>query len=123
MRRHPVLTTALATAVLLLVFLVPAAWAQGPGNKPCENSGGPNGVAGGNAPKNPNCYPVAAPGGGTQYNFTPCKDGTAPPCAKNKSYSEPFGTAIPTGVAFASLGALVLGYLGWQRRQTLRLNT
>ena len=111
MRRHPVVTTALATAVLLLVFLVPAAMAT-PGNgNPCHNGA-----------KNPNCYPISS-GGTTTYDFRPCPDGSGPPCAKGKSSIEPLGAAIPTGVAFLGLGAVVLGYLGWQRRQTLRLNT
>lgn len=122
MRRHPWLTVAIASTLLLLVFLVPAAMAKGgPGNKPCENSGGPNGVAGGNAPKNPNCYPVTTQGG-VQYEFRPCKDGTAPPCAANKNFDEPLGAAIPTGIAVLGLGGLVLGYLARQRRLTLRLN-
>ena len=115
MRRLPWLTAAVATTLLMLVVLVPPAMAKP--SKVCSNSGGPNAAA----PKNPNCYPVSAPNG--QYEFRPCKDGTAPPCAAGKDFSGPLNTVIPTGAVFLALGAMVLGYLGWHRRQTLRLNT
>lgn len=118
MRRLPWLTTALATAVLLLVVLVPAAMAK-PGNNPNANGG----KVCSNAPNNPHCYPVAQPGGGSTLEFRPCKDGTAPPCAAGKDFTAPLSAAIPTGAAFLALGAMVLGYLGWHRRQTFRLNT
>ena len=115
MRRLPWLTAAVGTTLLILVVLVPPAMAKP--DKVCSNSGGPNA----SAPKNPNCYPVSAPNG--QYEFRPCKDGTAPPCAANKNFDSPLRTVIPAGAMVLALGGLVLGYLGWHRRQTLRLNT
>ena len=118
MRRLPWLTTALGTAALLLVVLVPAAMAK-PASPPEGQHGG---KVCSNAPSNPHCYPVAQPGGGTTSEFHPCKDNTPPPCAAGKDFSAPLRTAIPTGGAFLAVGALVLGYLGWHRRQALRLN-
>lgn len=153
MRKHPRLITGLAVAGLLLLFLVPTALAkpsiQSHPDIPCEKA--PKNphcqttettvTTTRTTQTSTVSYP---PGGGTvtrttrttttgttvitSGEFTPCKDGTPPPCGQgrgeghNKSADLGSSSGIPAGAVFAALGVLTLGYLGIHRRRALKLD-
>jgi hypothetical protein len=124
MKKHPRLITALGITAMLFVLAVPPALAGSAHSNPNAvqgNCGHGACITTGTETVTLTTYPLSTTVITTTARTCLPNGHTAPPCGRFKSATLPGGSGISVGSVFAVLGVLFLGYLGVQRRRTLKL--